>query len=480
MRRFIFLFLLLLSMPVFAQVGDSFTCDNGLAYEAQVTIIPPLMDESMDEIIVTAMSINDYDPVIAVTAFDDVIFCNEAHPDAEIYEAQLDSSNVLSSPLNAQEYVVDEGQNLIQIGEYNAKTGAVLIVLESYIFDTNHQYTLQLTDEMIATGQEFHAYLFAMTGDYTPSLSVSAGDTSLLAEASGAQLATVLDSSFAAVMTPLPMIAGDVQLRVEAGGEGFYALVLELQTGEALAGDAAAEVTFVDDATVLLTCDGQMRSENAVLLNLAIDSDTTVTAIATDELDPILAIVDSGGSGRCFDNTARAESYELELPSIQVNRSFVSAQALVSPDSILIVGADESLSGDYVLVIEGGNIEDGESDVFEVQVTPRMVSAFEYLTAYVFAADDEIDPILTWQTPSGESVVCDNSGVDESCQEASPSLQGTNLILANDDGLIGINLNPMLQIPIDEGMEGTTVSLSVSSMEGTGGDYVLVLHIITD
>jgi hypothetical protein len=147
---------------------------------------------------------------------------------------------------------------------------------------------------------------------------------------------------------------------------------------------------------------------------------------------------------------------------------------------MLVVGANESLAGDYVLVIEGGNIESDERDIFEVRVTPRMVSAFEFLTAYAFAGDEQIDPVLTWESSPDELITCDNSGIEGDCQEASPSLQGTSILLANDDSVIGVRLNAMLQIPIDEGMEGHPVPLQVTAAEGTSGEYLLILHIITD
>lgn len=481
MRRLIFILLLLSTFPTFAQIPDVFTCEDDLSYHAQITIIPPILDETIAEIIVTALSVNEFDPVIGITATDGFTFCNVANFDAEIYDAQLASGNVPSSPLNAQEYVVDEGQNIVQIGEYDAKTGTVVLILESFIFDSDHHYTLQLTSEMLVTGSELNAYLFALEGDYNPSLTMIAADnTTVSGEPTEAQLSTVFDTTSRAIMASLPAIEGDVQLTVNAGGEGFYALVLELQTGESLPGDAAAQVTFDEDGAASLACDNQIISENAVRLSLP-DDTYTVTALASDEIDPVLALIDEAGNGRCFDNTARADSYALELPSAQLGRSFVSSQVVAPPDSTVVIGANESLAGDYVLIIEGGTVQSGEiGDLFQVQVTPQMVSAFEFLTAYVFAADDGIDPILTWEISANEVLSCDNAGIHESCPEASPSLQGTSLTLANDEMLSGIALNAILQIPIDEGMEASMIPFRVSAAEDTGGEYIFVLHIITD
>jgi hypothetical protein len=482
MRRFILLFLFLFTVSLSAQSLDSFSCEDNLSYQAQITIIPPILDETVDEIVVTAMSVNDFDPVIGITAADGFTFCNVAHPEAEIYEAQLPDAHILSSPLNAQEYLVDEGQNIIQIGEFNAKQGAVVVVMESFILDSDHHYTLQLTPEMLATGRDLKAYLFALTGDYRPSLAITAPDNSTSAAGGiNAQLTTALDRSTAALMATLPALGGDIQVTVGAGGAGFYALVLALQTGESLPGDAAAQVAFGEDGTVTLVCDNQIISENAVQLSLPDDTDYSVTAIASDELDPVLAIVDEAGNGRCFDNTARADSYAVELPSVQLQHSFVSAQASVSSGSIVVIGANESVAGDYVLLIEGGSMQSGQAgDIFEVQVTAPMARAFEFLHAYVFAADDEIDPILTWETSEGETIICDNAGIIEDCPESSSPLQGMRLMLANDDTLIGIDSNAMLQVAIDAGMEGTNLAFRVTAYEDTGGDYILVLHIVTD
>ena len=395
MRRISMLIIFILpSFFVHAQANDSFTCLDETTYRTQFTITPPDISEFVTDVSVTALGRGNFEPVIGITASDDFTDCYAYSPEAEFYELSLPSVDIPPAFTNATGLVYGTGENTIHIGSVSGETGAVVVLLESFISETEHSYQFDLTEDMLATGSDFNVHLVTVAEAYEPSLTIlDAEGTEISAESSEISLFSLYGDAIASVSAPLPEIPGTVELTVNPNQPGVYALILELQSGAIQIGDGIANVTISEEGAITLTCDDIRVFENGMRIFLPDDNDYTATVL-TGSIDPVIAVLDDENRGFCFDDSPATLDYSVELPVIIIERDIVYPQATITGhDNSLVFGGDESAAGSYVVMIEGGEVSDGDGgDIFEIVLTPQMLTASEVLMAYVFTTEIELDP----------------------------------------------------------------------------------------
>jgi len=502
MRRlcyFVLFFVILLPNTIHAQ--ESITCENGDTFTSVLRVLPPDVDSAQTEFIVTAMSIDNFDPIIGITSPDDLTICNAGAPDAELYEAQLTTvADVPPSPLSAQEFVLDPGQNTIDVGEFNGNGGTFLFVLEAFLDPAilaTHSYSFTITDPMLQAGIVPTAYLFSMDEQYTPVLSLgieAANGTSESVTAEPTEeptLFTTLGQSFSAVYAVLPQMTGTVHLDVASeASAGFYALVLHLGSGAPAGNELLASIVENDDGSLSVLCDGELWSDNVLELLLPDDAAYTVTAIGAGDYDPVFAAFDTEDKGTCLDDSDAAFPYALQLPDVNLTRSPLSVQATIPAGGRLYLGSLEGQAGEVALVVEGGEVAfDDVGDTFALQITPGMLSAAAPVTAFAISEIDELNPALALVDDGGTVVMdadgldifCEDAGFADRCYDENQPLVDSTLALAGNRVLPGFELDAMLQIPLTGQSAGDNLRLRAETQsEASAGPYVFVLHLITD
>jgi|GEM_PF-6721803 len=482
MRRVAVLILFLLpGLIVQAQDISNFTCATEETYRSQFAITPPAISDTLTDITITTIGLGNFEPVIGVTTADNFTDCYSNSPEAQYIQLTLPDGELQPSFTDAAGVVYFPGTNTVHIANANGNTGAAITIFETIIIDGNHSYQIEMTDAMIASG-ELNVYLLSLDPNYEPSLTVT--------DSEGAQTqvesADVTGIAFfgevrSAVSAPLPQIAGTTTMTVNAGMPGVYALLIEMQSGAIVEGDGIATVAQSEDGTFSLICEAEEIFTNGMRVQFPDDNDYTATVLASPN-DSVLALLDDAESGFCYDDSPGSYDYIIDLPSITTELDTINAQAVVTPETDSIVfGGRESAPGDYVLVIEGGEIADSdEGDVFEIPLTPQMKSASAVITAYVFTTEIELDPILTWESENGEPVVCNDAGIPDLCDQEHETFNDSYITLSNGISISGVDFNPMLEIPLDPTVESDSIRLRVTANEETSGQYILVLHLITD
>src|SRR5690606_19958793 len=250
-------------------------------------------------------------------------------------------------------------------------------------------------------------YLVALRDTFTPSLSI----TNAQGNVTQSQPAdtSVLDdftSAISAVSAQLTS-AGDITLTVSAEQIGVYALILELNMPQVAIDDGVARVNRDENGTITLDCDGESVFENGLEVSLPDDNDYKATVLVNN-IDSVLA-----NSEFCYDNSSTASYYFADLPSVTMTPNNFNAQAIISPENeSIIFGGRDSADGDYVLIIEGGTLEiDDEGDIFDISLTPQMLTQNRLLRAYVFGVDDTLNSILTWEDDSDVLLICNEVGL---------------------------------------------------------------------
>jgi hypothetical protein len=495
---FIVLFLCLLNV---AQAQNSrFECATGERYDNQLTLLPPVItpDEAA-QYIVSVLPMTDFQPVIAIEAEGNPTFCNAVSEQAALYELSLpDTGDIPPSVSNVQDFVTLPGQNTVHVGEFSNNQGEFILLIEG-VFDAtstadSHTFTLSLTDAMLNRGVTPTAYLFPLSPEFAPSLAITpveADSVEALPVEEVVRIQTVIGTGESAVAAALPETASDVQVTVNSNGaEGIYALALHIKTGEPTLGDGIAQVTDNEDGSLTLECNGAVVSENAMRVTLPDDGETyTVTAVGLGDLNPIMALVGDSGDGLCFDASEAASTYSAALPTMSVDGSLFSAQATINSEAQhIVVGTQEASSGEFMIVIEGGEVTaNDEGDTFGVYITPAMISASSILPTYAIARDDSLNPMLAYVNQDGEVVMddanvpyqCDDAGIPDNCYGQTPSLRDYFVTLADNVTAPAFEIDALLQLPINETLNGATLPLRVSASGETSGTYIVVLHIIT-
>jgi hypothetical protein len=498
--RHVAILILLLSLPLITQgQNTSIECDTGERYTSQVTLLPPeIAPDEFTQYIVSVLGVDTFNPVMMIAAPDYPAICGTASEQTTLYEMTLPvTGEIPVSFNNVQDFVLLPGQSTVQIGEESDSPGEFVILVEG-TFDSlstdSHTFTLPLTNELLNSGVTPTAYLFALVPDFEPSLTITVPEgesVEAIPLEETIRLQTILGTAETALTATLPETVGNVQLTVASNGaEGIYALAIHLKTGEATRGDGTAEVTTHENGALTLSCDGAVVSENAMRVELPDDGETyNVTAVGLTAFNPIMAVVNERGTGVCYDDTEAALTYAAALPGVNVNASIFSSQAVVDGDArSVVVGSLESSSGEFIIMIEGGSVETGDSgDSFGAYITPAMISVSPLITAYAIAVDDTLNPMLAYLDNAGEVVTndedvayqCDDAGIPDNCYGQTPSLRDSFVTLRDSVNIAAFEVDAMLELPINETLTGATFPLRVTGSQDTSGAYIVILHIIT-
>lgn len=248
-----------------------------------------------------------------------------------------------------------------------------------------------------------------------------------------------------------------------------------------------------------------IRNGIEVIVQVPPQTTQIATAIGIDGFDPVMAVIGPDGGTRCVDDTARAREHTISLPTTgPVLPTNLSAQMVVAhsrdtlADVSIVVGGFFDTGGQFVLILEGGNVtpDDGlgaiAGDPISVVVTPNMVNSGNPLTAYMLAGDDtELDPfmqvvrtvsdtIVPIELEDGRNFACDDAGNPDLCWGLSNGLTNSYFRRANSE-LTGFLFDSMMTIPLDlVAVEDEPVQLTwhmTSYEQATVGPYVAAFHI---
>ena len=89
-------------------------------------------------------------------------------------------------------------------------------------------------------------------------------------------------------------------------------------------------------------------------------------------------------------------------------------------------------------------------------------------------------PILTWLPVEGEPVVCNDAGIPDLCDQDVEDFNDAFLTYGENLSLLGIDFNPMLEVPLDLTSDASRVRLEVTASEASTGEYILLLFLVTD
>jgi hypothetical protein len=258
-----------------------------------------------------------------------------------------------------------------------------------------------------------------------------------------------------------------------------------------------------DAAGISVECPEGFAFTNGVelVVNMRSGFSYTATAIGLNGFDPILAVTDSETT-LCSDDDANAAGYVADLPTTgDVSESGLSAQMPFSyngndtfGDISLIVGGVDSMSGEFILVVEGLAVTsadgsgDGAGDPFSIHLTPNMHASGIPVSAYMISVTDGLDSFLyvvdeenqAFVLDDGTFLACDDSGTSN-CWGDTPSLRGTYISRQNGNRLPGGDFDSMMSLTwdslgFDPGDEGFITWRMTSSSQATYGDYVAVFH----
>lgn len=488
-----------------AAAQDTLVCDSAEQLFSQVRIQPPeIAPDLPNQYFVTAIGIGDYNPVVGVTlppVEEQVLpaYCNAGDSNAMRYEAQLPTAGAVPpATSSAQEVIVDRGQNMIDVGEFDGAGGEFLVVLEGR-FDPDlnpddDTFTVAITQNLIDAELPLTAYLFALTEGYTPTLTLTAGETRLSAQPVDdpqTRLRSALGDSTTSVQATLPRTLTDVSLTVEAVEGAIYALVLHLGSVPVVPPQDTALVTETPDGALILRCGGTEIFQNGIAFQMPPTGDYTITALNSGAYVPVIAIVDEDNAGTCYSATPAARSYGVVLPSTQAAVSELHAQGRTTEaQRTVVVGSQGNFPGEVVLVIEGGTLNETlPSATYGLTVSPGMATAGASITAYALATVLELDTVLTLVDAAGQPVTddggqviaCDNAGISDGCYGETVLLRDALVNLADGAQLAGFELDSMLVIPPDAQTAREALQMEMrGGSNGLVGDYVLVWHVITN
>jgi hypothetical protein len=222
----------------------------------------------------------------------------------------------------------------------------------------------------------------------------------------------------------------------------------------------------------------------------------TATAIGLNGFDPVLAVLNDSGEGLCTDDDQTAAAYSASLPttgyiapqSTNAQIHFANNSGNPFEDVSLIVGGFGNQSGEFLLILEGMAVTEGDSagDPFSIQITPGMVASGVPLTTYMISVTDQMDPLMAavdsnydFLTDSnGQYIACDDAGDSSLCWGQSASLAGSYVSRTQGRQLGGYGLDGMLMFDLDSSMTESYFNLLMrSSGQETVGDYLIAFHV---
>ncbi len=478
---------------------------------------------------VTALSIAGYDPVVAVFNQQQNGGCNDDSTNAEGYTADLPTTEfVPESGLNAQMTFDRSTLMRVVVGEFDALGGEVLLMVEGLSYDGfPDRINVTVTDDMIQAGIPLTAYAIEAVPGLDLALAVvddngvplldersvsvqcdDAGDNELCWGAHAPLTDSYTNVSntlitYGTVISPMlsiPLSANDVgsivpfQVSQSAEAEedltGEYIFLLHYGMGALDIADGIATVISSPLGTTL-NCDSELTLSDPIEVNIPrLDSQYTVSLLAKDLANPMMAIIDNVGGGTCHISSPNGDQLFAELPIAETfNRSVNNVQnTLITNNARILTGLVDDAAGSHLLALNGMSIPpDGTPDVVSVMVTESMVASGQPVTAYVIAEALEFNPQLALvsadqdilSSADGLPIVCTQTREPESCWGEYSDMNTAQISLGEDNLTLGVSNDVMLRIPLTDELIGTTLNFMTSGVDETFGNYILILDLPT-
>lgn len=260
-------------------------------------------------------------------------------------------------------------------------------------------------------------------------------------------------------------------------------------------GSAAAQNT---DGTISVECSDGTTFDNGVevtVVQMRSGFTYSATVLGLNGFDPVLAVLDNSDQGLCTDDTVEIRDFEASLPTTgSVSGQELNAQITFDNggenfnDVRLVVGGYGNRAGEFLLLLEGMAVTDGDGmgDIFAVLISEPMIASGVDVTAYAISVTSELDPLLALITgdmeyiedENGVLVACDDAGNGDLCWGTSEDLSNAFVPRSNGDLLGGFQYDAMLSLPLSESMVGKYFNYVVSSyQQSTSGDYIVAFHI---
>jgi len=250
---------------------------------------------------------------------------------------------------------------------------------------------------------------------------------------------------------------------------------------------------------VSFTCDNlQVTNGIEVVVNQMRPGSTySATVIGIGDFDPILYVGETArrDQGLCNDDSRNAANVAVNLPGLtgiieansrSSNLSFSHSNRNLT-DISFIVGSFNSTPGEFILILEGMAVTqgDGAGDPFSVYVTPGMIATGNPFMVAMIGTERQLDPYFfatdsngnQVNSANGQQLACDDGGT-QYCNAASFNMSGVQLRTAagfvfNADEFDAVLLADPAAVP-----NPTTFYFSSSGRRSTG-NYLLMFFFGT-
>ncbi|MDX2162792.1 MAG: hypothetical protein SF162_15845 [bacterium] len=255
---------------------------------------------------------------------------------------------------------------------------------------------------------------------------------------------------------------------------------------------------------VAVDCDGGVSFTNGVeirVIQMRSGFNYTATAIGLNGFDPVLAVLGESGDGLCSDDDDIAARYELDLPTtggvagsnLSSRVTFANNSSGTFADISLVVGGFGDATGEFVLILEGMGVTDGDGagDPFALRVTPGMTFSDVPLSVYMIARTNQLDPYMyqvvndeIYVDADGTPVLCDDAGDSSRCYAPSENLSGSFIETAegrvNGGDFDAMLVRSVSGVPLNEDANSNFLRFNFTSFDqATFGQYLLAFHIGT-
>jgi hypothetical protein len=476
---------------------------------------------------VTTLSIGGYDPVMAVFNQQQNGGCNDDSTNTAGYMVDLPTTGVVSpSNLNSQ-MTFDNGSLMrVVIGEFDDLDGEVILMVEGLTFDGSpDRVDVTVTNDMVQAGIPLTAYAIEKMPGLDLSLAVvddngvplldersqsvecdDAGDNSLCWGAHVSLIESIInisnrvETSGTAIspMLSIPLSAQDVgtivPFQIKQSAEptqsltGEYIFLLHYGVGEVDVADGVAS-SITNPLGTTLSCGEEVILSDPIDVTIPrVDSQYTVSVLAKDLANPMLAIMNNTDGGICHIASPDGDQLFAELPILETfNRSVHNAHAtIITEHARILTGLVDDASGSYLLAINGLNIPpDGTSDIVSVTVTESMVASGQPVSVFMISETLDLNPQLALVSADQQiltsadalPIVCTQTRAEDSCWGEFDDMALAQISLGEDNITFGVSNDVMLRIPLTTELIGTTLNFMGSGFDGTFGDYILILHL---
>jgi len=517
-----------ITIPTLAQVveidcGDDVIISNGVDIQF-------LNIDASTIHTVTALSIGEYDPVVAVFNEQQNGGCNDDSTNAEGYAVDLPTTGLIpQSDLSAQMTFDSSTLMRVVVGEFDALDGEVLLMVEGLTLEGfPDRINVTVTDDMIQAGIPLTAYAIEAVEGLDLALAVvddngvpllderslpvecdDAGDNDLcwgahlplLESYTNVSDTVITTGTSISPMLSIPLSTNDVGATVpfqvsqsdeaEENLSGEYIFLLHYGMGQLDIADGVASATTSPLGTTL-NCDSDLALNDPIEITIPrLDSQATVSLLAKDLANPMMAIIDTAGGGTCHVSSPNGDQLFAELPIIETyNRSVDNVQTtLISNNARILTGLVDDATGNYLVVLNGLNIPpEGTPDIVSVLVTESMVASGQPASAYVIAESIEFNPQLALVSAEQDilnsieddlPIVCTQTREPDSCWGEYSDMNTAQISLGEDNIILGVSNDVMLRIPLTEELIGTTLNFMTSAVDETTGNYILILNLPT-